>query len=244
MGTALLLALIAATDPVRLGIALLLISRPRPMRNLFAYWLGAIATGSAAAVGLLILLRKLAPMFVQNLTSIAASSTGRHIQIGIGLFALTFAVLTAVGFSARQRAPVGSPTGGNPLARPLQPSTPTAISRLLDRARGVLDGQSLWVAFAAGVGNGPPAVECVVAVAAILASGAGIGTQVGAAIAFIVVMLVVVEIPLVSYLATPAQTQAVMLHLHNWVRPRRRRILAVIVAMAGVLLVATGMGSS
>jgi hypothetical protein len=33
-----------------------------------------------------------------------------------------------------------------------------------------------------------------------------------------------------------------MLRLHDWVRTRRRRILAVIVGAAGALLVATGMG--
>ena len=44
---------------------------------------------------------------------------------------------------------------------------------------------------------------------------------------FIVVALAVFEIPLVSYLTAPAQTQAVVLQLHNWLRSRRRRILAV-----------------
>jgi hypothetical protein len=59
---------------------------------------------------------------------------------------------------------------------------------------------------------------------------------------FVVVMLAVVEIPLVSYSATPAQTQAVMLRLHDWVRPRRWRILAIIVAVEAVFMVATGLG--
>ena len=57
---------------------------------------------------------------------------------------------------------------------------------------------------------------------------------------FLVVMLAVVEVPLVSYLVTPAKTQAVMLQLHNWVGARRRQILAVILAVVGALLVANG----
>ena len=36
------LALPMALDPVRLGINLLLISRPRPAQNLLAYWLGCV----------------------------------------------------------------------------------------------------------------------------------------------------------------------------------------------------------
>jgi hypothetical protein len=102
----------------------------------------------------------------------------------------------------------------------------------------------LWVAFVAGIGSGPPPVEYPVALAALATSGAAIGTQISVAIAWIVVMLAVVEIPLISYLTTPAQTQAVMLQLHNWIGFRRRRILAVLVAVAGGLLVATGMGST
>jgi hypothetical protein len=43
--TVLVLGLMAATDPVRIGIAALLISRPRPLRNLLAFWLGGMATG-------------------------------------------------------------------------------------------------------------------------------------------------------------------------------------------------------
>ena len=60
-----------------------------------------------------------------------------------------------------------------------------------------------------------------------------------AAITFIVVMLAVVEVPLVSYLAMPTRTQAVMVQLHDWMRTRRRRIVAVMVAVSGIVLVAT-----
>ena len=98
------------------------------------------------------------------------------------------------------------------------------------------------MAFVLGLGSGFPAVEYPVALAAIAASGNAIGVQLSAAIMFIVVMLAVVEIPLVSYSATPAQTQAVMLRLHDWVRPRRWQILATIVAAEAVLMVATGLG--
>jgi hypothetical protein len=241
MGTVIVLALIAAVDPLRLGIVVLLISRPRPMLNLLAYWLGAMAAGSAAAVGVLILPHEFAPMFMQTVSAAAASPTGQHTRIAIGVLALLSAVLIAVGYSARRaRVPIA---GGDPSAA-MRPSAPTAFSRLLGRAQGVLEGGSLWVAFVAGVASGPPPGEYLVALAALATSGAAIGTQISVAIAWIFVMLAVVEIPLISYLATPAQTQAVMLQLHNWIGLRRRRILAVLVAVAGGLLVATGMGST
>ena len=75
------LALISAANPMRLDIALLLIPRPRPMRNLLAHWLGGMATGITAALGLLTLLRDVAPMIFQHVAAAAASSTARHIQM-------------------------------------------------------------------------------------------------------------------------------------------------------------------
>jgi hypothetical protein len=240
-GTVLVLALVAATDPVRLGIAVLLISRPRPMLNLLAFWFGGMAMGIAAALGVLILLRDSAPMFMQNVASTAASSTIGQIRIAMGVLALLTAVLVAVGFSARQRARAPMPSG-DPSALALQPSTQTAFSRLSARAQDTLDSGSLGVAFLAGIGMATPPALYLAALVAILASGAAISTQVSAAVMFTVVAFAVVEIPLVSQLAAPTKTHAVMLQLHDWVRARRRRILATIIAFVGVYLVTTGMG--
>ena len=41
-GSVLGLALMAALNPMRLGLALLMISRPRPGPNLLAYWAGGL----------------------------------------------------------------------------------------------------------------------------------------------------------------------------------------------------------
>jgi len=130
---------------------------------------------------------------------------------------------------------------GDPSARAVRPSTPSALARLFGRAQDVLRGESLWVAFVTGLGSGFPPVEYPVALAVIAASGGAAGVQISATLMFVVVMLAVVEIPLVSYSATPAQTQAVMMRLHDWVQPRRWRILAIIVAGEAVLMVATGL---
>lgn len=238
MHTALAMALIAATNPVRLGVALLLISRRRPMLNLLTYWLGAVASAITAGLCVLTVVHHFAPTLMQSMSAQAASSGARRIQIVIGLVVLAVTALVAVGFSVRRpRVPTAR---GDPPA--LRTSTPTAFARLRSRAQGVLRGDYLSVAFVVGLGSGFPAVEYPVALAAIAASGRSIGVQIGAAIIFIVVMLLVVEIPLVSYSATPAQTQAVMLRLHDWVRPRRWRILATVVAAEAVLMVATGLG--
>jgi hypothetical protein len=99
------------------------------------------------------------------------------------------------------------------------------------------------VAFAAGIAMATPPVEYLGAIVAILASGAGAGAQVSAALMFTLVAFAVAEIPLISYLATPAKTQAVLLRLHDWIRARRQLILSVMVGVCGVLMVVAGMGA-
>jgi hypothetical protein len=240
-GTVLLLALVATTDPVRIGIAVLLLSRPRPMLNLLAFWLGGIALCIVAGLGALFALRDFALVVIQDMVSPAASSTAGHIQIAIGVLALLIGALISVGFSARQRARVTIPDG-DPSVPVLQPSTPTAFSRLSTRAQDVLEGGSLWVAFVAGLGSAQLG-KYLVALAAILASGVAVGTQISAVVVYTFVACAVAEIPLVSQLVAPAKTDAAMLQVHNWVQARRRQVLAVIIAVVGVYLVTTGMVS-
>lgn len=240
-GTVLVLAFMAAIDPVRTGITLLLISRPRPMLNLLAFWLGGMATGITAAVALLRLLRDFLPMVTREVTATVAIFTRAPAQIIIGVLMLLAALITA-GRSARQPAEVTVPAGG-PFAQVPQPSTPTVFCRLLARAQHLLGGEHLWVAFVAGLGSATNPVEYLLAIGAIVASGAAIGTQISAAVMFTVVVLVVAEIPLVCYLATPAKTQAVTMQLHDWICAHRRPMSSCIAAVMGVFLLTTGVAN-
>lgn len=242
MDAVIAMALIAATNPVRLGFALLLISRSRPMLNLLAFWLGAMTTAITAGLGVLTVVHYFAPKFIQSVSAMTDDSATRHTQIAIGLLLLAVTALIAVGSLVRRtREPiaVGDHWAGVP-----RPSTPSAFARLLGRAQGVLKGESLAVAFVVGLGAGFPAVEYPVALAAIAASGSSLGVQFGAALLFSLVMLLVIEVPLVSYSAAPARTQEVMLRLHDWALPRRWKILGIIVAAEAVWMVATGLASS
>jgi Sap, sulfolipid-1-addressing protein len=201
--------------------------------------------------------------FAQDLASPATSSTVRHIQIGMGVLALSIAALMTVRSLTRPRQRAQLPTpGGNTSTLVLDSNTPTAISRLLGRAQdapteggsairrllgrahNAWENGSLWVAFVIGFGlGGPPLDGLPFLLAIIVASGAAIGTQVSATIAFVVGMLAVVEIVLVSYLATPAKTQAIVQLLHDWALAHRRQVLVAVFAVVGVSLVARGMGS-
>jgi Sap-like sulfolipid-1-addressing protein len=254
MGAVLVLALAMAIDPVRLGVTLLLISRPRPILNLLVYWVGAMLVGVTSAIVVLTMMRDFAPVLLQNLSNIVATQSVRHGQVVAGVLALLVAALISTGLPARQRlglqvpmpvsvsvevsVPMDMP--GDPSALLLQTSAPSGISLLLGRARGAVKGQSLWVALAAGMGTGPAPLEYLVALVAILASGGEIGRQISAAVMFNVIMLAVCETTLICYLAMPTKTQAVIALLNGWVGSHRRRILSLIVGVAGVCLVVAG----
>ncbi|OBF05703.1 hypothetical protein A5730_16540 [Mycobacterium sp. ACS4054] len=248
-GSVMGLGILAALNPVRLGLALLMISRPRPGPNLLAYWAG----GLTVCVPEL-----LAPLMLLNFTSTfgsvghgasakATSSMLPHIQIGLGVLGLSLAALMAMRFSTRQRA--RTPADGTPdapiavprfLSRAQGAEDGRGIRRLLHRARRAWDRGSLWIAWVIGLISVP--VDGVLFILAIIvASRAAIATQVSASIAFVLLMYSVVELILVGYLAAPARTHDLLRRLHDWVRAYHRQILVTVFTVVGVSQLAQGM---
>jgi Sap, sulfolipid-1-addressing protein len=260
-GSVLGLALLTVPDALRVVAILLVISRPRPVQNLFAYWVGClIVNGFVLLVPLMVLhftptLRSLVQGLVSPAT--ASSSTVQPIQIGMGVLALLIAALLVARLRLRRRAYLPTPSGDTSI-RVQDSDTPTGISRLLGRAKDAAteggsviwrllgrlynawEKGSLWVSVLMGLTYVPPQVS--IALTIIVASGAAIGTQLSAAIAFLVVMLAVVEITLCSYLIAPGKTEAVLRVLHDWLLAHRRQILIAFFAVLGLWLVAAGLG--
>ncbi|MEB4212025.1 GAP family protein [Mycobacterium sp. 94-17] len=228
-----ILAFLAAFDPVRLGVVLLLISRPRPVQNLLAY-----AVGSLTACSYMLVL----PLAVLNTTPIGvqthanASCTFRHVQIGAGVAALVLAALTTMRPLVRSNAVAARPTSLNTQGEP--PSR-----QLFRRARSVWESGALWVALVIGIAiGGPPWDAVAFLLASIAMSGAAIGAQVVAGIALVVGMLAVVEIALIGHLVNPDKAQGMLRRLRDWASTHRRHALAAISGLAGVSLIANGTG--
>jgi hypothetical protein len=268
----LVLAFMMALDPLRLAVLLLLITRPRPVQSLFAYWIGAM-TASVPYMLVPLAVLHLTPRFTpvaQHLASqaIFGSPSVRHIQFGIGVFTLLVAALMAVRFRVHQRAYL--PTqGGTTSIAVRDPNTPTAFSQplglahdaptgrhpagaakrsrfwdlvLRGRARVAWDNGASWVSVVIGLASGPPPLTVLLVLTTIMASGAAIGTQVGIAMAWIVGMFAIVEIILVSYLASPTKTETALRRLHDWILPHRRQVWIAMIAVVGVVMLAYGMG--
>src|ERR1700758_5400012 len=262
-----LLALPIALDPVRLGLNLLLISRPRPAQNLLVYWVGCVIASVLLLVVPILVLQSIPTFssFVHDLANPAttASSTVRHVEIFVGVLVLSIAATLLVRLVARQRAQLPArdanvstlatdSDASNPISRlsgkdrgedvAAQGGSGSAPRRLLGRAQDAWESGSLWVALVIGFWAGPNPSLVLFALTTILASGATIGTQIGAAIVFILATLAVVEIVLVSNLVTPTKTQALLRTLHDWARAYRQQILVAMFTLVGLALVAQGAG--
>lgn len=145
----------------------------------------------------------------------SANFTLPKVQIAIG----TLALLTAAYLAATK-------------GRPHTP--PVWLIRLLD-------DRSLWVAGVAGLGIALPSLDYLAALAVIAAGAAGAATRLTALLMFNVVAFTLVEIPLLAYLVAPERTHAAMTRLHHWIRARRRREVAALLAVVGTVLLGVGL---
>ncbi|VEG20559.1 gap protein [Mycolicibacterium phlei] len=260
-GSVLALVVLVALNPIRLGITLLVISRPQPVQNLLIYWAGCLI-GCIPAVVVPLTLLHVTPMFRSFAQGVAGSPTIRHVQLGMGVLALSVAALIASRplLRGRQLQLQGSTSG---TATASQPNLPTQnpisrllgragdaptdgdslLQRLVRRATNAWESGSLWVAFLIGLllgGIEPDAGLFLIAI--LVTSGAALGTQITVAAVFIVGVLAIVELTLVSYLVAPTKTQAVVQLLHDWALAHRRKILVAMCVVAGISLLIHGLG--
>jgi len=217
------MAIAVSLEPFRIGMTVLMLNRPRPLLQLLAFSAGGFTMGLTVGATVLFVFRRI----------LGGSTyfTLPRVQILIGALALAAAAvlvaqIVADRLSGRAPAPPDDDCAGP--------------GSLMTRTRRLLDGQSLWVAVAAGLAIALPSVDYLAALAVILASGAPVTTQVGALLMFNVIAFSLVEIPLVAYLLAPTATRAVMTALQDWIRSRRRVEVAALLAGVGCVLIALG----
>jgi hypothetical protein len=212
--TILVMAAAVSLEPFRIGMTVLMLNRPRPMLQLLAFLCGGFAMGTTVGLVVLFVLRRR--------LLYATYFTLPRVQILIGLLALLVAAVLAIQVLVTR-----------PGRRPALPARIRTLRRLLN-------GRSLWVAAAAGLGIALPSVDHLAALAVILASGAATTTQVVALLMFNVVAFALVEIPLVAYLLAPETTHASMAALHGWIGSRSRLEVAALLTGVGCFLLIVG----
>src|ERR1700730_13269078 len=87
-----------AIDPARLGLALVMLSRRRPMVNLFAFWVGGMLAGIGIGLAVLVVMRDIALVALHSAASVANELrpsvvilSGGRLQITIGVIMLLLA---------------------------------------------------------------------------------------------------------------------------------------------------------
>ncbi|MUL82876.1 MULTISPECIES: GAP family protein [unclassified Mycolicibacterium] len=258
------MALLVSLNPVLLGFILLVISRPRPVQNLLAFWVGSLIVNIPTFVVSVLVLHSV-PSFAsvaQDLVTPEPGSTIKPFQFVSGVVCVVIAAVLALRLRMRKRVDQAAPVsaGGNSPVLVMEPDQPAvgegpvgrirgAVAdlaatgrRLMSRAHDAWEGGALWVALVFGLCYiAPPPLVLMVATM-VVGSGAPIGAQLVISIAFVFGMLAVFELALLSYAVAPARTQAVLQPLHEWTRHHRQLVLLVLFAVVGLWQVVTGAG--
>jgi len=237
-GTVLLMAVVAGLDPVRIGAVAYILTRPKPMRLLTAYFVGGF--GVSLIVGGVI-------VFVLEEANVGkSSSVPPEIEVAVGALALLVSVLVATGVAGRLRdraearkahgseqasAAEGEKSGIEKLP---------GFEKLPQRAQDALRSESPWIAWIAGVAVGMPTAYYLAAIASILKSGVGTGGQIGALLVFNLIAFAVAEVPLVSFTIAPEATRTRLDQLYQWVSTHQRVVIATLAGIVGVYLLAVG----
>jgi hypothetical protein len=259
--TVLVMAIAVIFEPIRIGLAVLMLNRRRPMLQLLTFLSGGFTMG--IGVGLVIL-------FILRSTPLAGHFTVAQAQIVAGSLALLVALALASSAPARRfirRAPVCVAAGGaedphvpgllqGDIEGDIQDgiegdetlldgTPPGRVKRLIEGARLLLmEGDSLHVAFVSGMGSALPSANYLGAMAAILAANVAPPTQATALLLFNVVAFGLVEVPLVSFVAAPQKTREFMAGVQDWIRARGPRGIAVVLAAGGTFLLILGFSNT
>jgi Sap, sulfolipid-1-addressing protein len=238
-------------DPVRIGIAGVLMSRRQAVRTLLAFWVGGIVTGITVGIAVLVLLHDVALVAIQSVVSginevrsAVMILSGPRLQITLGVLTLLGLVFMLARDRARLTTRVSVAVGGGNASDPLpQPRKSSFTSMLAAKTHAMLDSGFVWPAFVVGVMSTFPPVEGPMVLTVIMGSKAAVATQFSAFMLFILLVLVFIEIPLVSYLTAPQKTDAVMLQMNSWITTHRRQIIETLLAVMGVISVVQGICS-
>jgi hypothetical protein len=241
-----------AIDPLRLGVVVVLVSRPKPILNLFACWLGGMVAGIALGVVVLVGFRDVVLLVIHSVMSVltqlrstVAILSGGGLQVTLGVLALLSVVVPLVRKRARDRALVAAGVAGGHTCdvAPPQSRLLSVFAQVAAINNKILQRGTVWPAFLVGLGSATPPYECIVMLTIIMASGAALGTQIGAFVLYTLILLAVIEIPLIAYLAMPDKTQALIQSLQNVMQKHRHRITQAALSTVGISFVVQGIGS-
>lgn len=235
--TVLVMAAVAAIDPLRIGVVAFMLSRSRPVRLLLPFFLFAFTANVAVGAAVVFVFK--------NVTGDGGSTMSPGLEIGIGAVALVIAVLSITGVlehlvnRVRARRSVPAAVGDGGAEAPTKDAVP-GLSKLPGGLQAALRGEAPWAAGLLGLINGFPTPYYLAAMAAALTSGAAVTEQMAAMVVFNLVGFLAAIIPIISFWVAPAATRSGVERIYEWMGIHHRLVVAVIAGAVGVYFVAMG----
>lgn len=222
MGSVFAFAVTAALSPTLLAVTTLLLTLPNPRRLLAAYILGALAISLIS--GLLI-------VFALSATRGAANQSKHHLSPIIDIV-FGVLILLAVARVARHRDRAWHAFSEHRDHRQQGKPPP--------RWRRALTSATPRKAFIFGVLLTLPGASLVGGMDELSKQHLGIAAKVGVVLVFIVIQLVIIEVPLVGYFISPDGTDAAIRRFRDFLSRDRNRIFLIGGTVVGLLVLARG----
>jgi hypothetical protein len=221
VGPVFVFALTAALNPTLLTAVTVMLTLPSPKRLLSGYLAGAAVTSITCGLLLVFLLP-------QSSTSSSAKHTVNPIvDIAFGLLILLVVVVVGTGRDRRRRA------WAERRREKAQDKPPPRWKRTLSKG-------SARDTFVVGVLLSFPGASYIAGMDKLSNQDIGDVTTVLVVIAFNVIMLMLLEIPLVAYAINPIKTDAAVQRFSSWLTRRGGRVALIAATFIGVLLIARG----
>jgi hypothetical protein len=205
-------ALLAALSPTALLVAAVYLGSARPRLTSLFYLAGAVAMSLVTGVIILVALRS------TGLNHPNQHTPRYDLRLGLGV------LLLAAGIFVTARKP-----------RPPDPVKPQSgiVSRMVAEPAPLS-------AFAVGLLVFAPGVTFLAALQVIATSRADIRLTALAVIIVVIINVLLVWLPIVAHLVAPEPTERRLKAFNAWLRAHGSRVLAVVLVVAGVIMVFNG----
>jgi hypothetical protein len=221
MGSIFVFALLAAVDPSLLAVVFVLLTLPNTDRLLFAYFVGAVLVSVTAGF-----------LLVFAFHGSGAANTEKHavrpvIDIALGAIILGVTVRVA---TRTDRLVVEWSTRRHAKDKDKPPP----------RWRQALLTPTWKKAFVLGLVMTLPGAEYIAGMLLLRKQHVGLGGKIGVILAFNVIMLLLVIVPLIGFAVKPDATNRAVKAFNDWLHRDGRNIALIAAAAIGIYLVIRG----
>ncbi len=221
MGRVFTLSLTAALNPTLLAAVTVMLTLLKPKRLLSGYLAGAMITSLTAGL-----------ILVFTLNGSSSSSTSKHtvdpiLNVALGALILLVAFVVGTGRDKRRRALSARRREAN------KNKPPPRWKRQLSKG-------SARDTFLVGVLLSFPGASYIAGMDLLSRQGLGTAATVLAVIAFNLVMLILLELPLIGYATRPERTTAMVASFNSFLSRDGGRVALIVATVVGALLIGRG----